>query len=234
MATATVPKKYRQDTGDRLLEHYAERYTQDYPEQAPDMPSARLLVDSHPGMQGLLGRGGSEKAYLKALVIAGIATDEEREAVDSPEWAGAWDAQRVERAVKLAADLVTATEVFEPAAADMEAKPKVGGHEWQGEVKNIPAARGYDLLARYRQAARALHMAKEEAKAVEAEIMEDLGGYEHGAVDGQQVFHWPWVPSTSFDSKRFKEDPERKALYEAYLVTKPTRRFRVDGTVGVD
>jgi len=48
------------------------------------------------------------------------------------------------------------------------------------------------------------------------------------------VFNWTFVSSTSFNSKAFKEDPERKALYDSFLVTKPTRRFKVDGTVGVD
>lgn len=110
--------------------------------------------------------------------------------------------------------------------------PAPTAFDWEGERKDIPAARGYDLLARYRQAARALHVAKEEAKSIEAEIMQELGGFEHGAVDGVDVFNWPFVKSTSFDAKSFKET--HKDLYEQFLVTKPTRRFKVDGTVGVD
>lgn len=107
-------------------------------------------------------------------------------------------------------------------------------YEFEGEVKDIPAARGYDLLARYRQAAKALHTAKEEAKAIEMEIMQELGGFEHGAVDGQQVFHWKFVDSTKFKVKEFKSDPVRAALYAEFLETTTTRRFNVDGTVGVD
>lgn len=107
-------------------------------------------------------------------------------------------------------------------------------YEYAGETKEIPVARGYELLARYREAAQTLHDAKARAKAIEIEIMQELGGFEHGAVDGQEVFHWPFVDATSFDVSAFKEDPERRALYQAFLVTKPTRRFKVDGTVGVD
>lgn len=118
------------------------------------------------------------------------------------------------------------------------AKPKTAAaaqFAYEGEVKEIPPAKGYALLAKYREAAKALHTAKENAKQIEAEIMQELGGYEHGAVDGQIVFNWPFVDSTSFDAKGFKEtSPEYKALYESFLVTKETRRFKVDGTVGVD
>lgn len=106
---------------------------------------------------------------------------------------------------------------------------------YEGEVKDIPASVGYQLLAEYREAAKALHAAKERAKQIEAAIQEELGGYEHGRVDGQIVFNWKFVDTTSFDAKAFKEaSPEHKALYEAFLVTKETRRFKVDGTVGVD
>ena len=117
-------------------------------------------------------------------------------------------------------------------------KPKTAAaakYDYAGETKEIPAPKGYDLLARYRQAAKALHAAKEEAKQIEAEIMAELGGFEHGTIDGQIQFSWPFVDSTSFDAKAFKESsPEHKALYEAFLVTKETRRFKVSGTVGVD
>lgn len=129
-----------------------------------------------------------------------------------------------------AGDLLTA-----PAPGDVPTpSTKVGEYEWQGEVLELSPQVGYALLAEYRTAAAALHAAKEAAKTIEAKIMETLGGYEHGSVDGQQLFHWPIVNSTSFNAKAFKEDPERKALYDAFLVTKQTRRFKVDGTVGVD
>jgi len=106
---------------------------------------------------------------------------------------------------------------------------------YEGEVKEIPAARGYDLWARYRQAATALHAAKEAAKQIEQEIMEELAGFEHGAVEGRQLFHHPFVDTTSFDAKSFKEaSPEHLALYRAFLVTKTTRRFKAEGTVGVE
>lgn len=121
-----------------------------------------------------------------------------------------------------------------PAPVTTLERPKVGAYEWMGEVKDLDPQRGWMLLAEYRSAAAALHAAKERAKAIEQEIMQELEGFEHGAINGQQVFHWPYVDSTSFDTKSFKEDPTRKALYESYLVTKPTRRFKVDGTVGVD
>ena len=52
---------------------------------------------------------------------------------------------------------------------------------------------------------------------------------------GRDVFDWPWVDSTSFDAKGFKESSqENLALYRAWCKTKKTRRFHVDGTVGVD
>jgi hypothetical protein len=110
-----------------------------------------------------------------------------------------------------------------------------GTFTWEGERRDIAPAIGYALLAEYRANAAALHAAKEAAKATELKIQQALGGYEHGAVDGQDVFHWVFVDSTSFDAKAFKDaGPEYKALYEAFLRTKQTRRFRVDGTVGVD
>lgn len=112
--------------------------------------------------------------------------------------------------------------------------PKVGAHEWQGEVLELDPQVGYDLMARYRQAARALHAAKEEAKRIEEEIMAAVGGYESAAINGQVIVTWPWVNSVSFDTKTFKEDAERKALYESFLKTKVTRRFKVTGVVGVD
>lgn len=106
---------------------------------------------------------------------------------------------------------------------------------YEGESKDIPPALGYTLLAEYRAAAKALHDAKERAKAIEAKIQQELGGYEYGKVDGSIVFSWPFVDSTTFQAKAFKESsPENKALYESFLVTKETRRFKVDGTVGVD
>lgn len=120
------------------------------------------------------------------------------------------------------------------AAPDAPAPLKVGAHEWMGERLDIDPAVGHRLLAEYRAAAAGLHAAKERAKAVEQEIQQTLQGFEHGAIDGQDFFHWTFVNSTSFDAKSFKEDPERKALYDSFLVTKPTRRFKVDGTVGVD
>lgn len=105
---------------------------------------------------------------------------------------------------------------------------------YEGEFLDLPPARGYELLARARETARALHVAKEAAKSVEQEIMQELGGHEHGRIDGQVFFNWRFVDSTSFDVKTFKEDPERKSLYERFLKTKRTRRFSVEGTVGVD
>lgn len=164
------------------IELYAQAYVNSYPQY--DIVTARQIIDTHPAMQGLLGR--------------------------------------------TAGDTLVGTAV-------QEAPPlKVGEFEWQGEVIDLDPAVGYALLAEYRANAAALHAAKQAAKETEQKIMQTLGGYEHGAVDGQQLFHWPIVNSTSFDAKSFKEDPERKALYDAFLVTKPTRRFKVDGTVGVD
>lgn len=128
------------------------------------------------------------------------------------------------------------TLVAAPPAPDAPAPvpPKVGAYEWQGEVLELDPQVGYELMARYRQAAKALHAAKEEAKRIEEEIMAVVGGYENAAINGQVIVTWPWVSSTTFDVKSFKEDPERKALYEQFLKTKPTRRFKVTGVVGVD
>lgn len=121
------------------------------------------------------------------------------------------------------------------AAQDLDLT-KVDAHtfEWQGERKSIPAARGWELLARYREAADALHAAKKRAKDIEREIMIEMGGFEHLAIEGQDFFHWPWVDSTSFDQKQLKTD--HPDIHEKYVVKKPngTRRFRVEGTVGVD
>ena len=114
------------------------------------------------------------------------------------------------------------------------AHPKVGAHEWMGEVLDLEPQVGYELMARYRAAASMLHTAKEQAKAIEEEIMATVGGYESAAINGQVIVTWPWVSSTSFDTKTFKEDPARKALYDSFLRTKPTRRFKVTGVVGVD
>lgn len=109
------------------------------------------------------------------------------------------------------------------------------GFDYMGEVLELDTALGYELLAEYRAAAAQLHEAKARAKAVELRIQETMQGFEHGAVNGMQVIHWPFVDSTSFDAKAFKEtSPEHKALYEHFLKTKRTRRFKVDGTVGVD
>lgn len=107
--------------------------------------------------------------------------------------------------------------------------------EWQGEVTAIDPELGWQLLAEYRQAAQVLHDAKARAKDVEQRIMRTLGGFEHGSINGQVVFDWPFVDSSSFDAKAFKEaGPEYKALYDHFMKTKTTRRFHVDGTVGVD
>lgn len=137
----------------------------------------------------------------------------------------------------LQAQLFTADRAPTSALAAAKLKAKALGpdtYTYEGEVLDIPPAVGYPLLERARETARALHVAKEAAKSAEQEVMQLLGGHEHGAIDGQQFFHWPFVDSTSFDVKSFKEDPERKSLYERFLKVKRTRRFRVEGTVGVD
>jgi predicted phage-related endonuclease len=105
---------------------------------------------------------------------------------------------------------------------------------WEGERKELTPARGYDLLARYRQAAKALHDAKQAAKDIEQEIMQEMGGYEHMSIDGQDFFHWPWVDASALDAKELKE--KEPLVYLKYFKTKKkgTRRFRVEGTVGVD
>lgn len=235
---------YQNDTGCRLLEHYAKQYVESYPQF--DLPTARAIVDTHPAMQGLLGRGSDACAYEKALVLAGLATEEEQAKVDAAHAAqeAEWERLAAERAEAAEHDTRIdpnpgGAEYPWPEGAsepqpEPTGKPKVGEFEWQGEVLDLDPEVGYTLLAEYRTAAAALHEAKRAAKAVEEKIMKTLGGYEHGAVDGQQVFHWPWVDSTSFNSKAFKEDPKRKALYDSFLETKQTRRFRVEGTVGVD
>lgn len=177
---------YQQDLSDSdpILEQLARTYVEAHPQY--DLPTARMIVDTHPSTQGILGR-------------------------EAP-----------------AGDTLVAAPAGTPAPV------KVGAHEWMGERLDIDPAVGHRLLAEYRASAAALHAAKERAKAVEQEIQQTLQGFEHGAIDGQDFFHWTFVNSTSFDAKSFKEDPERKALYEQFLVTKPTRRFKVDGTVGVD
>ena len=107
--------------------------------------------------------------------------------------------------------------------------------DYEGEYLDLPAQEGYELLAEYRAAAKVLHEAKARAKEVEAKIQQRMGGYENARIDGQVVVTWHFVDTTSFDAKGFKESsPANKALYESFLVTKETRRFRVDGTVGVD
>jgi hypothetical protein len=113
--------------------------------------------------------------------------------------------------------------------------PAAERFEWQGETLELDPQVGYTLLAEYRQAAAALATAKAEAKRIEEKIMEIVGGYENAAVNGQVIVTWPWVDSTSFDAKAFKDtSPEHKALYDAFLKTKKTRRFKVTGVVGVD
>jgi hypothetical protein len=114
-------------------------------------------------------------------------------------------------------------------------KVKPDTFTFQGEVKELDPQTGWTMLAEYREAAAALHAAKERAFAIEQRIMQELAGFEHGAIEGQQLFHWPFVDSTSFDAAGFKgAGPEYKALYDHFCKTKKTRRFRVEGTVGVD
>lgn len=65
---------------DRLLEHYALRATNHAPGEmfGWDLPAARARIDGDPRMQTMLGRTGGGYGYLRALVIAGIATSQER------------------------------------------------------------------------------------------------------------------------------------------------------------
>jgi predicted phage-related endonuclease len=123
----------------------------------------------------------------------------------------------------------------EPQPEPAESKLGSDSFEWMGEVLELDPATGWELLAEYRAAAAQLHEAKARAKAIELRIMQTVQGYEHASINGQQVIHWPWVDSTSFDAKAFKEAGEEyRRLYEYFLKTKKTRRFKVDGTVGVD
>jgi hypothetical protein len=112
--------------------------------------------------------------------------------------------------------------------------PETFGYE--GEYLEVPAELGWALAAEYRTAAQALHAAKAAAKDIEQKIMETMKGYEAIGVDGQTLFTWKFVDSTSFDARAFKAyDPAYKAAYEAFCKTKTTRRFKAaDGTVGVD
>lgn len=105
---------------------------------------------------------------------------------------------------------------------------------FEGEELEFDPELGYTLLARYRQAAQALHAAKAAALEVEAEIQAALGGFEHGVINGQRVFHWPWCDKTSFNVKALKA--AHPAIHAEFSTTVPngSRRFTVEGTVGVD
>lgn len=121
----------------------------------------------------------------------------------------------------------------EPAAAEV-IKPDT--FEFMGEYLEVSPEVGWALAAEYRTAAAALHEAKRVAKDVEQKIMEQMRGFEAIGVDGQTLFTWKFVDSTSFDAREFKAaGPDYKALYDHFCKTKTTRRFRAaDGTVGVD
>lgn len=108
--------------------------------------------------------------------------------------------------------------------------------EYQGEYLEVSPAVGWALAAEYRTAAAALHEAKRVAKDVEQKIMQAMQGFEAIGVDGQTLFTWKFVDSTSFDAKAFKDaGDEYRELYNFFCKTKTTRRFKAaDGTVGVD
>lgn len=76
-ATATSATPVAED---RLLDHYAllaARRSACAP-TVPELAAARTAVDTNPCMQTLLGRTGGGYGYLRALVIAGVATVDER------------------------------------------------------------------------------------------------------------------------------------------------------------
>ena len=62
---------------DRLLDHYTDTIAA---ERGKDPEVVRAQLDTNPFWESRLGRSGGPHERLRALVTAGIATDEERNA----------------------------------------------------------------------------------------------------------------------------------------------------------
>lgn len=105
---------------------------------------------------------------------------------------------------------------------------------YMGETLAVDPAVGYALAARYREAAKALHIAKDNAFAVEEEIKTLMRGYEHVTVDGTRIFSWVWKLKTTFNKKLLREKyPEIEAECTERKEN-GTRSFSAPGVSGVD
>lgn len=113
-------------------------------------------------------------------------------------------------------------------------KPKRPKHDYTfaGEELEIDPEFGRDWRTRYAEAAMRLREAKDAVIALEDEIKLVQGGYEHVAVDGEQIVHWPWVDDARFSVTEFKK--EHPALHKAFTRVKRIRRFKVVGVENVD
>ena len=106
--------------------------------------------------------------------------------------------------------------------------------EYSGEFLDVDPEVAGDVLGRYRQAALALHAAKEAAFAVEEEIKLLMGGHENLRVNGEVKVTWKWGAKTTFDKRGLRQT--HPGLVEEYTTTDPlgTRSFNAKGIVGVD
>lgn len=106
--------------------------------------------------------------------------------------------------------------------------------EYMGETLELAPEVGYTLAAEYREAALALHAAKERAFAVEEKIKATMRGYEHVTVDGTRIFSWVWKLKTTFDKRGLRQKyPEIEAEFTR-RVENGSRAFSAPGVTGVN
>lgn len=106
--------------------------------------------------------------------------------------------------------------------------------EFMGETIELDPKVGYELAAQYREAAIALHQAKDRAFTIEQQIKAVMKGYEHATVNGERVFSWIWKLKTTFNKKGLRiKYPE---IHDEFVVKveNGTRSFSAPGVTGVE
>ena len=107
-------------------------------------------------------------------------------------------------------------------------------YAWSGEELELSPEVGYDLRARYRQAAVALHAAKAEAFKIEEEIKTAMGGHEHATVNGERIFSWAWKLKTTFDKTALRRAHPAIEQEFTVRVENGSRAFSAPGVSGVE
>jgi len=95
--------------------------------------------------------------------------------------------------------------------------------EFRGETIEIPTRQGRILEAAYNAAKAQLEEAKQVMKDAENAVKTAMKGHEALLIDGETVFTWKFVNTTSFQTAKFKQ--ENPGVYELYLKHGQTRRF---------